>query len=90
MEKFMLNSNGGERTNMNDKQVLVKAPEWLKTVENDNVAGAIFGLIFGWTWDGTPKKVDNLKEYVAEKFSDLSEDEVAETCDLLIKHKVVA
>ena len=90
MEKFMLNSNGGERTNMNDKQVLVKAPEWLKTVENDNVAGAIFGLIFSWAWDGTPKKVDNLKEYVSGKFSDLSENEVAETCDLLIKHEVVA
>ena len=74
---------------MKEKQVAVKAPDWLKTVENDNVAGAIFALLFSWAWDGTPKKIDNLRKYVSGKFEDLSEDEVAEVCDLLIEHKMV-
>lgn len=74
---------------MEDKQVLVKSPEWLKDVENDNVAGAIVALLFGWDWDGESKKIDNLREYVSKEFDDMPEDEIAEVCDLLIEHKIV-
>ena len=75
---------------MKEKQVAMKAPGWLKDVKNDNVAGAIFALLFSWAWDSTPKKIDNLREYVASQFDDMTDDEIAEVCDLLIEHKVVA
>lgn len=74
---------------VDDKQVLVKAPSWLGDIDNDNVAGAIFALIFSGEWGNEPKKVDNLKEYIAKEFDDMSEDEIEEICQLLIKHKMV-
>lgn len=74
---------------MQDEQVVMKIPEWVKEIKSDNVAGAVVGLMFAWTWDDKKVKGDNLREFVASRFDDLSEDEAAEVADLLIEHGVV-
>lgn len=71
-----------------DKQIWVEAPEWLKDIEDDDVAGAVFALMFGWQLEGGDK-IDNLREYVKENFDDLSDEQVEEVAKLLIEHKVV-
>ena len=70
-----------------DKQIWLEAPEWLKDVKDDDVAG-VFALMFGWQLEGGDK-IDNLREYVKENFDDLSDEQVEEVAKLLIEHKVV-
>jgi len=74
---------------MKDKKVVLTTPDWVRDIKDDNIAGAIVGLLFGWAWDGKTKEIPNLREYVASKYDDMSDDEVTEICDLLIEHKVV-
>ena len=71
-------------------QVLFKAPEWVKEIKDKDIYSAVYTILFSWAWDGEPQKIDNLREYIAESFDDMSEDQITEICDVLIKHKVVA
>ncbi len=72
-----------------DKQVSVGTPTWLKDIEDKDVAGAIFALIFNWEWEGRKENIANLREYIRESFDDLSDAQVAQVADLLIKHKII-
>lgn len=74
---------------MEEKQVLIKAPGWLKDTGNVSVAAAIMALLFVWGWNGEAKNIPNLREYLKKEFDDMSDDEIAEIGDLLIEHKVV-
>lgn len=69
-----------------DKQIALTIPEWVKDIKNNEIAGAIVGLLFSWAWDGEEKEIPNLKKYVTDVYDDMSEDELAEVCDLLIKY----
>lgn len=71
-----------------DKQIWVEAPDWLKNIKDDDVAGAVFALMFNWQIDGG-EKIDNLREYIKNTFDDLSDEQVEEVATLLIEHKVV-
>lgn len=75
---------------MKEDSILVMMPEWLKDIEDDDVAGAIFAMIFSWQWDNEDGiHIDNLREYIASRFDDLTDSQVSQVADLLIKHGVV-
>lgn len=72
-----------------DKRALFKAPEWIKEIKDKDIYSAVYALLFSWAWDGKPQKIDDIQEYVAESFDDMSESQIAEICDILIKHNVL-
>ena len=47
---------------MKDKKVVLTTPDWVRDIKDDNIAGAIVGLLFGWAWDGKTKEIPNLRD----------------------------
>lgn len=71
---------------MKEKQVMMTIPSWVKTIEDDDVAGAIVGLMFSSSWNEKVIKGDNLEKYIRVAFEDLSDKQVKEVADLLREH----
>lgn len=75
---------------MEEKQIAFATPDWVKELKDDDIAGAIVGLLFSWAWNGETKEISNLTEYIASKYDDMSDAQITEIANLLIEHKVVA
>ena len=74
---------------MEDKQIAFAIPDWVKPIKDDDVAGAIVGLMFSWAWDNKEVKIPNLREYIKGRFDNLTDEQVEEVAKLLIEHGVV-
>lgn len=71
------------------KIVYMEIPQWVKKLENDNVAGAIISLLFSWRWDNTADVDMNLLSYLRDRFDNLTDSEIEEIANLLMRHKIV-
>lgn len=74
---------------MAEKQIALAIPDWVKGLKDDDISGAIVGLLFSWAWDGEAKEIPNLREYIASKYDDMTDTQIEEIANLLVEHKVV-
>ena len=94
MEKGKTRFNNGVKVAMQRKPLgqegrfYFKPPEWVREIEDKQVASVIFALLFSWCYDGI-NHIDNIEKEIKNSFDNLSVKQINEIVDILIQHEVI-